>query len=225
MGSEKQDPHSGMEDPLRQEAPGAREKPRPEGARLFIAVPLSDVQIAGLTDLMDRLKKGAQFTQCRPTWVAPETIHLTLAFLGKRPAEEVPVLAQCLHLAAAGFGPLKLEIKGLGVFPDWRGPRVMWAGLRERTHQLDPLRERLIAKLRSLRVAYDDKPFKPHLTLARFKSLSGTAAFGKVAGAHEGFFMPAQTLDRLVLFSSELNPAGARHTPLHTESLSGGGDE
>jgi 2'-5' RNA ligase len=193
--------------------------------RLFIALPLPAELLGGLSDLMERLRKGAAFTPCRPTWVSPETIHLTLAFLGPRPVADVPRLAACLTRAAAGCTPLRPELKGLGVFPDWQHPKVLWVGLRERTHQLEPLRARLLDEFRAQRIAYDDKPFKPHLTIARFKTLTGTSAFAKVAAGHQTFHLAARECAQLVLFRSQLEPTGARHTPLHVEPLLPGAEE
>jgi 2'-5' RNA ligase len=91
--------------------------------RLFLAVPLPDEIRAEIEDLATRLKKGAQFTRCRPSWVHVDSIHLTLAFLGDTPQAKVDAIADAARGVAAGFSPLRIEIKRLGVFPDWHHPR------------------------------------------------------------------------------------------------------
>ena len=110
-----------------------------DSARLFVAVPISDAAREALDRLSRNLQKGFQFTPCRPAWCGSETMHLTLAFLGLKPRSMIDPLRETLRRVAAGFAPLVVEVKGLGVFPSWQRPRVLWAGLRERTHQLEAL--------------------------------------------------------------------------------------
>jgi RNA 2',3'-cyclic 3'-phosphodiesterase len=180
---------------------------------------LPPAHLAALAEVQERLRKGAQFTRCRPTWVKAEAMHLTLVFLGSQPREAVPQLAACVERAASGFADLKIELKGLGVFPDWRGPRVLWVGVRERTRQLAGLRERLVDELRKHGLKFDDKPFQPHLTLARFKSLTGTAQFQKIAAQHQLFRSEGLSVNQIVMFRSELFRESALHTPIHSVQL------
>ncbi|MCE5227967.1 RNA 2',3'-cyclic phosphodiesterase [bacterium] len=182
--------------------------------RLFLAIPLPDEVRAELEDLTARLKKGAQFTRCRPSWVHAGSIHLTLAFLGNTPPDKVDAISGAASRVAAAFSPLRIEIKRLGVFPDWHHPRVLWAGLRDRTHQLEDLQRKLNDSLSLIGFRPDDKPFRPHLTLARIKSLTGVTQLRSVVESHQDFHATAFDAGRLVLFRSQLDPAGAIHTPL-----------
>lgn len=182
--------------------------------RLFLAIPLPEHVRAQIEDLSTRLQKGVQFTKARPSWVNTHSIHLTLAFLGGTPPAKVDAISAAALQVAGGFSPLRIEIKRLGVFPDWHRPRVLWAGMRERTHQLETLQRSLNDALARIGFRPDSKPFHPHLTLARIKSLSGIEPLGSIVESHQDYRVTPFEAGELVLFRSELNPADAIHTPL-----------
>ncbi len=188
--------------------------PEGERARLFLAVPLPEPTVAALGGLLDRLRKGAMFTPCRPVWARPESIHLTLVFLGSTPVEKIGMVSAAARTVAAACSPLRIEVKRLGVFPNWKSPRVLWAGTRERTHQLGALHDRLAEACVRLGFEREAREFHPHLTLARIKSLTGVDALRKVVEAHQEIRLPAFDAPELVLFRSRLEPGGAVHTAL-----------
>jgi 2'-5' RNA ligase len=68
------------------------------------------------------------------------------------------------------FTAFDSEIQGLGVFPDLRYPRVVWAGIRKGANELRNVFEQLEPNLRQLGFSPDSKGFSPHLTLARVKT-------------------------------------------------------
>ncbi|OPZ04744.1 MAG: 2'-5'-RNA ligase [candidate division BRC1 bacterium ADurb.BinA292] len=187
--------------------------------RLFIAIELPGAireQVAGLAE---NLRKGIAFTGARPTWLKPEAMHLTLVFLGSQPAGAVAPVAAALERLGRMYAPLRIELKRLGVFPHWRGPRVLWVGVRDRTHQLEGLRRELELSLAPVGYEPDGRPFRPHLTLARFKSPKGSPAVKKVVETHQEFLFGPFVAGELVLFQSELKPEGAVHTALHRTVL------
>ena len=79
-----------------------------EHIRTFVAIELPDGVQKGLQQVEDGLKRD------RPPvrWVAPDKIHVTLAFLGEIPAEKIEVVAGCLARGAAGQAPIEIEGKG-----------------------------------------------------------------------------------------------------------------
>lgn len=191
------------------------------GLRLFMAIALPDAIRSQVATLAGNLQKGAQFTSCRPSWAHPETMHLTLVFLGARPASQVEPIAAAMENAASLYAPLTLEIKGLGVFPNWGRPRVLWAGMRDRSRQIDQLHGALERAMRPFAYEPEGRPYHPHLTLARFKTLRGVSAMESVVQSHSSFKFGPFDARELILFRSELDPAGARHTPLRRAPLSG----
>lgn len=187
--------------------------------RLFIAIPLPHSIIEEIDRLQEKLKKGIQFTPCRPTWVKAQTLHLTLRFLGATPPEQVEHLAAGLEPIAGRYSAFTLSARDLDVFPNWRRPRVLWLGLNEPSKRLAALQ----SEIESLAVASgfepDAKQFNPHLTLARFKSMKGIEAARGVVRSHQHFRTAAFPGSEVVLYRSQLLPEGPLHTALHRFAL------
>jgi RNA 2',3'-cyclic 3'-phosphodiesterase len=188
--------------------------------RLFIAIDLPEAIRAQLDQLSSNLQKGFLFTPSHPSWSGAAGMHLTLAFLGNRPGELVKPLGRAMDQVAQGFAPLIIEIKRLGVFPHWRNPRVLWAGIRDRSHQIEDLHRLLEQQLTYLGYEPEGRDFHPHLTLARFKSVKGAHAGESIVNSHQDFKFGPFEAGEMILFRSELHPAGARYTPLHRAKFS-----
>ncbi len=182
--------------------------------RTFIALELSDEIHRKLAQLIDDLKKGVQFTPARPKWVRPESIHMTLKFLGNIEENMVDRIAEVLKHAAAETEPFLLKVRNLGVFPDERRPRVLWVGVTNGDEETCALQKKIDEGLSPLGFDREKRPFHPHLTLARIKSLRGTAAMMGVVRSHKSRYVGECQIDRIILFRSELHPEGARYTKL-----------
>jgi 2'-5' RNA ligase len=139
--------------------------------RLFFALPLpADVRAA--------LGRWQRELPGVTGWSRPEGLHLTLAFLGSREAEALPGLEACAQEVAARHHPLALATSVLGGFPGGRAARILWLGLAP-SPALTDLAADLRDALTNRGEAFDAKPFRPHLTLARFRqprTLEGLAA-------------------------------------------------
>jgi 2'-5' RNA ligase len=147
-------------------------------------------------------------------------MHLTLAFLGGQPEDRVKPLGRAMDQVAQGFAPLILEIKRLGVFPHWRNPRVLWAGIRDRSHQIQELHRLLERQLTAFDYTPEEREYHPHLTLARLKSPKGAGAGESIVNAHQDYKFGPFEAPEMVLFRSVLHPDGARYTPLHRARFS-----
>jgi RNA 2',3'-cyclic 3'-phosphodiesterase len=184
--------------------------------RTFIAIELSDETLNGLRNAekaMGRLP-GVR-------WVSPETIHLTLKFIGDIDDPLIPGVFKAMREAVKGIGPIDFAVKGLGWFPQGKRPRVLWAGIEEAGGAIEELAKRLDVGLLDLGIAGDGKPYRPHVTLSRIRGPIDTGvveeAFGRVGRKEFG----RETADEIVLFMSELSPAGAEHTRMGAVSLPG----
>ena len=94
--------------------------------------------------------------------VPAEKIHLTVAFLGAVADEARPAaLAAASALRASAFA---LELDHVGAF---RRAGVAWAGASSPSPRLIRLQALLAERLRAAGFALDDRPFAPHVTLAR----------------------------------------------------------
>jgi 2'-5' RNA ligase len=176
--------------------------------RAFIAIDLPENVRSALGAVQQELK-SAKF---RVKWVRPESIHLTLKFLGNIDVGRTDAIVNAMALAAKGRAVLNLRASGLKVFPNVRRPRVIWVGLGGQVDPLKNLQQTLEAHLADLGFAAETRPFKGHLTLGRVK---GKMAVDRMQGAlaeFSTFESEDFEADRIILFKSELHPSGAVYT-------------
>jgi 2'-5' RNA ligase len=98
-------------------------------------------------------------------WRHPESWHITLAFLGEVPKESLPELTERLARAASRATPMELSVAGGGHFDS----RVLWAGVQGDRDRLGRLSETVAAAARRCRLKVDERPYRPHVTLARVR--------------------------------------------------------
>ena len=142
--------------------------------RTFIAVELDSTlkqAIAGVQESMKR-ELHSLAPGVRLQWVRIDSIHLTLKFLGDIDEDQVPSVLDGLETAAREHEPFSVEVKGFGVFPTLRAPRVLWLGFADSTDRLTRLAGSIEAALTPLGFHAEGKPYSPHLTLARVKEQS-----------------------------------------------------
>lgn len=124
--------------------------------RLFLS-------IAPPADVIDDLALLTQRLRTVTRSVRPELWHITLAFLGEIDDETVPLIEGCVGEVAEISPPARLRLGGGGHF----GASVLWAGVRGDTEGLHQLAEALRIELRTAGVGFDERPYRPHLTIAR----------------------------------------------------------
>ncbi|HIE04735.1 MAG TPA: RNA 2',3'-cyclic phosphodiesterase, partial [Candidatus Latescibacteria bacterium] len=111
--------------------------------RTFVAVDISDGARRSVADLVRELKGyGAEVR-----WVAPESLHLTLKFLGEIDEARLEGVFQGVQEATEGLGPFRMVLEGLGGFPGLGRPRVLWVGVSEGADILRSLAERVEGSL------------------------------------------------------------------------------
>jgi 2'-5' RNA ligase len=137
-----------------------------EKIRSFIAVDLpAEIKLA-LANVQAQLKSGGGG---RIKWVDPDIMHLTLKFLGNIDTALTPEITAALGEACRGISPFPIEIGGLGVFPNARRVQVVWVGLKGEVEMLGQMQKNLDAVLTPLGFKAENRPFTPHLTLARVR--------------------------------------------------------
>lgn len=177
--------------------------------RLFAAIdPPSGVRRA-LEDLRADLP-GAR-------WTRPDQMHVTLRFIGSvEAAAAAGTIASAL--SAVAVPAFALSAAGFGVFPSLRSPRILWAALSPG----DPLRGLAADVEEALAttgvVPREEKPFSPHLTLARLDG-ARPAAVRSWMERREGFAAGPWEVSEFFLYSSRLTPAGAVHTKVESYPL------
>jgi 2'-5' RNA ligase len=156
-------------------------------------------------------------------WTNREGWHVTLKFLGWVASDQRPEVEDAVRLMASAVPSFETAITRIGVFPTPGRARVLWVGLDDADGAFARMVKLLDDRLVSL-VRPEERPFAPHLTLARIQP---PARIRHVAPdlleldvASERF-----PVDRIVLYRSRLSPSGARYEPLLTEPLAGSAAE
>jgi 2'-5' RNA ligase len=181
--------------------------------RLFLALALPPPLRAEVSAIQDSLR--ARLRGWR--WTRPESIHLTLRFLGEVDDAAVSLLAPGWADAASRSDPLALRIQGLGVFPHRRRPRILWAGARAGGGDgLERLAADLELAARRGGLAPEARPFHPHLTLARAAGEAEPPGKGQDPRTGEA------EVARLTLFRSVTAAAGAHHHVVDSWPLGAG---
>jgi 2'-5' RNA ligase len=137
-----------------------------EPIRSFIAIELpSGIKLA-LGRMQAQLKSGGGG---QVKWVDPDIMHLTLKFLGNIDTALVTRITAALEQACRGVRPFPIELNGLGVFPNARRVQVVWVGLTGEVEKLGQLQKNIDAVLTPLGFKAENRPFTPHLTMARVR--------------------------------------------------------
>ncbi len=183
--------------------------------RAFIAIETGEHVKQALGAFQRKLRgTGAQVR-----WVRPETMHLTLAFLGEVPEPGLQSVRAAMELSVEEFHALHLEVHGTGTYGPTRSPRIIWADLRGDTAGLQQLQSRLAEALRAAGFQTEDRPFSPHITLGRIHGKRNLDAMMKriEAAADQPFGTIEATA--ITLFESVLHPEGAVHSPAFNAEL------
>ncbi|HUG05240.1 MAG TPA: RNA 2',3'-cyclic phosphodiesterase [Candidatus Limnocylindria bacterium] len=184
--------------------------------RLFVALPLP-------TEIAE-----AAF-RCAPELpalrrVRPELLHLTLAFLGQVPAERLEEVAVATRAAAGEVTAFDIELDHPGRFPPTGRPRVVWLGIGAGAQSAVALGERIRLELARRDFAFDPKPLRAHVTLARVREDVTLVDARAIAAAAQAMRLPHLRFraDAVVVFESVLSPRGPRYTARATAALRAG---
>jgi RNA 2',3'-cyclic 3'-phosphodiesterase len=137
-----------------------------EKVRSFIAIELPGEVKQALAELQRKLKSAGNLPV---RWVDPGNIHLTLKFFGDIAADSPAKILAALEEAIKGSKPFSIEVKGLGVFPNMNRVQIIWVGLYGEMEKLGQIQENIEASLKPLGFPLENRPFTPHLTLARVR--------------------------------------------------------
>lgn len=135
--------------------------------RLFVAIGLPASIILELQNVQNLFKHFVRDAK----WVNPHGIHLTLKFLGYVDPDRIPEIQDSLNGVSNHFPPFSIRVNGCGFFPNARRPNVLWAGVQ--SESLLPLHQQIESSMERLGFEKENRPFSPHLTLARFKNTRG----------------------------------------------------
>ncbi|MFC1569221.1 RNA 2',3'-cyclic phosphodiesterase [bacterium] len=182
--------------------------------RSFIAVHLSDRVREQIAEFQSGLKRSAADVK----WVRPESMHITLKFLGDIAPDQIKSITNIMHELSRPVNSFMLTIRGVGCFPNESRPRVLWLGIQTDNDVLINIGNGLNAALQDIDFEPEKRSFKPHLTLGRVKSQKNI--YDVVQQMHaEGFDSEPFCVDTIHLMQSKLKPSGAEHNILKSIQL------
>ena len=184
--------------------------------RAFVAIPIPPDMAENIAAVQQKLRTNLQGIR----WVRTENLHLTLKFLGPIPENKIAPVTESLHQTLSVISIFWIEGRGIGVFPDIKRPRVLWAGLV--ATELRVLAEKVESALEGLGFPREKRSFSPHLTLGRWRSFDGSSELlQRELQRWENYDFGKCLADSVVLFQSVLKPDGAVYSPLSTIPLGG----
>ena len=176
--------------------------------RVFVAMDVPEETRQALAELIAGL--GKIHTGAR--WVRTEGIHVTLKFIGEAAPEKVEAIETSL-CGIHSSSPVDLAFRRIGFFPSQRHPRVFWAGI-EASPNLAELAASIESRLEPLGIPRENRPFHPHLTLARFQSEDGLAKLHESLARLGALDFGATRASEFYLYQSVLKRGGAEYTRL-----------
>ena len=176
--------------------------------RLFAAVQVSDAVRENLSRWIKQMKQSLEIP-LKIKWVEGDNIHLTLKFFGEVKEEGLDNLRKCLGSAVKNIPGFNMEARGIGAFPNFQNPRVIWAGIYD-SGEITRLAQAIEKMATEQGFHANDKPFSPHLTLARLNRPARRGLADVLEKNAQNFF-GATPVDALYLIQSALTPQGPRY--------------
>jgi 2'-5' RNA ligase len=181
--------------------------------RLFVALGLPPAVRENLAVLTCELRVIAP----KEKWVRAENLHVTLKFIGEVPETKLAAV----HSALAGVRSeqhVTLGFRGLGFFPNEKHPRVFWAGIQA-SPNLKTLAADIDKATEKLGIAREQRPFSPHLTLARFEPARLPENLRAAIQENAARNLGSLRANQFQLIESKLKPSGAEYTTLESFSF------
>jgi 2'-5' RNA ligase len=185
--------------------------------RVFVAVSPGNELCERIEQVVVELRPSSPASK----WVRSHGCHITLAFLGQVDDAKVPAVASAVTEAVADLAPVSLRFRGGGTFGRPRRPRVLWVAAEGDTGALAEVQRAVAEALAPLGFPPEDRPFKAHVTLARARDQGGDAGLAACAEALASRDLGEARIDEVIVFRSDLSPAGPRYTPIARAPLGG----
>lgn len=182
--------------------------------RSFIAVELpNDVRERIAEVISEAAKHGGAIK-----WVEAHNLHLTLKFLGDVREEVIARVSATLDAIANQFSPFGFDVVGVGGFPNFNRPKVLWVGATA-TEELLRLQERVESEMSNLGIPREERAFHPHITIGRVKSPHGLTRTLEALKRFEGKQFGCVSVSHITLMRSDLTPSGPIYTPISRHKL------
>jgi len=184
--------------------------------RTFLAVPGDPAWVASAREFTARIRPRLPAA----AWTEPGSWHLTVRFLGEITEEAAERFSEAIAPAAAALLETELPVAGPVVVPSRGRPRVLGMGFGA-VQALGEVARAAEEAARAIGCAPEERPFRPHVTLARLRGPWPTAAVEEYCESARAWAFPAWRVRSVVLYRSRLDAAGAVHTPVREWTAAG----
>lgn len=186
--------------------------------RCFIAIDIPEDIRADLADLEKELAGRVDIRKGDVNWVKPESMHLTLKFLGEVPDSQIAQVCSVTKDVAAQHPAFEFEVKEVGSFGG-RSARVLWVGAGLDCPELLQLQADLEEQLDQAGWPKEGRQFSAHLTLCRIRNSKAGEKLAELAGKYKDFDLGTVRAESLCVYESQLRPEGPLYTRLGNYEL------
>ena len=183
--------------------------------RLFIGIPIESTKSVQQVELW---KEDACLNRNVLNWTIPGNWHITLFFLGSTEESAIPLLQQLIEESFRDVKAYQTELMGVGVFPNTHNPKVLWLGLED-IQPIISAYSQLGESLQQNGFSFDQKPLKPHLTIARVKKTNHPSAFQSLLDKYQETVFDRIEIKSVALFESISTIDGPVYRPLCIKQL------
>ncbi len=183
--------------------------------RTFLALDLDEAIRGALSEAQAKLNAPS----ARIRWTARQNLHVTLQFLGEVEEGTLAEICRAAERATAKIQPFNFAIQGLVCVPPRGHLRMIWANAVDSEGQLCQLHETLAEELAGLGFGKENRPFKPHVTVARIKHIKNAEAFRRSVSLYNDNDFGIQHAEKVTVYSSKLTPSGPIYVPMDLAGL------
>lgn len=177
--------------------------------RCFMAVECGGDELAAK---FTEVRRVLEATRADIRFVETENIHLTLKFLGEIEQSLVEQVSQVVE--GTSFQPFTARIERVGVFPNLRRPRVVWAGITEGASRLEEMWSEIDGELSKLGFERERRRFSAHITIGRVRSGRNRDKLVHEISSLSDYVFGDLHVDRVALKKSVLTPRGPIYSTL-----------
>lgn len=185
--------------------------------RVFIAVELPQKLKEKVAKIQDKIKESDKVNRIK--WVSPDSLHITLKFLGEIEKQRLKDVFEVVEKTSSNFCCFSVNIQGMGIFPESGTPRVLWVGIEEGACELFQIVQKLEKDLFERGFAREKKEWKPHITIGRVKQIINKQLIKNLVGREKNTEGAKVKVEKISVMQSRLTPQGAIYTPLKRFSL------
>ena len=183
--------------------------------RLFTGIPINSDEAL---QIRETWRKDEKLNPNVLKWSDPDNWHIILVFLGNTPETEIDVLQRLIEESFTDIPSFNTRLKGIGVFPNAHNPKVLWLGIED-IQLLISAQTRLVELLQLHGFAIDNKPLKPHLTLARIRNAGHLTSFESLLSRYQYFTTTPIEINQVILYESVQTINGPEYRPLYVKGL------